>query len=138
MACAGGNVPANSRSSGCRFPTGGSRRGDTILRNHLFAPVAHKYVHPRQTVVGRKGLEETERLPAKRASKQSPIGHGTKTSLTSWFRCIAAQYLLYHIFIAATKIAFRTCRLLHRCSPAAGGAARDPDGFYVDQFRRRG
>jgi hypothetical protein len=60
-----------------RFPGGSSRRWYAISQNHLFTRVARKYVHFGQTALARKGLEETELLPAKRASEQSSVGHWT-------------------------------------------------------------
>src|SRR5262249_43950248 len=72
--CAGGeNIAA--KSSGRRLPAGSSRRRYAISQNHLFAHVTREYVHFRQATLARKGLEETEFLPTKRASEQSSIGH---------------------------------------------------------------
>ena len=63
------------------FASGSGRRRYPVSQNHLFAVVARKYVHFGQTALARKGLEETELIPAIGASEQSSTDHWTETSI---------------------------------------------------------
>jgi hypothetical protein len=104
-----------------RSRTGSSPRRYAVSQNYLFALIARKYVYFRQTALAWKGLEETEVLPAKRASEQSSIAHWTDfiDEISSPLHC-STKFIVSHRH-CCNKITLFVLRDAHIWHAGLGG-----------------